>query len=367
MTASPSDWDGSNDSEADQAFVLADEKYFTGRDILDFLYPPGVARANSKEDKTKRAANVVELAPVREEHEEQSSHPLEGVKVVPLEDFVDVEEPGAEAFLGEAGNAVIPGGSTMFYGPAGAGKTTLTIDFAFHVASGKAWLGMAVSRPLRVLLVENEGPRPLFRRKLHDKARAWEGPPVEDCIVILETPWADFTFQNESWREALTQIVRENEIDVVIAGPVTRTGMNEAGTLQDVRDFSRLIDDVRERSGGTVAIVLVHHENRGGQVSGAWEPAVDTLFHVQPQGHGRLRLYVEKARWATDYHMTTLGRASRSRKRTSSTTRRSPSTFWPSSARTRAPAGERSRRRRGAPMPRIAERSATASSGRDES
>jgi len=37
-------------------------------------------------------------------------------------------------------------------------------------------------------------------------------------------------------------------------------------------------------------------------VSGAWEGAGDTLLHVQAQGHGRTRLYVQKARWASAWH-----------------------------------------------------------------
>ena len=54
--------------------------------------------------------------------------------------------------------------------------------------------------------------------------------------------------------------------------------------------------------GRRVTFILVHHENRGGQVSGAWEGAVDTLFHVQAQGHGQTRLFVQKARWSPEHH-----------------------------------------------------------------
>jgi len=53
-------------------------------------------------------------------------------------------------------------------------------------------------------------------------------------------------------------------------------------------------------------VILIHHENKGGQVSGAWEGAGDTLFHVQGQGHGRTRLYVQKARWSSSHHATAL-------------------------------------------------------------
>ena len=78
--------------------------------------------------------------------------------------------------------------------------------------------------------------------------------------------------------------------------------MNEAGTLQQVRDFMLLVDHVRYlRLAAASAVVLIHHENKGGAVSGAWEGVGDTLFHVQGQGHGRTRLFIRwKARWSSD-------------------------------------------------------------------
>jgi hypothetical protein len=78
--------------------------------------------------------------------------------------------------------------------------------------------------------------------------------------------------------------------------------MNEAGTLQETRDFSGLLADVRAIAGRPITFTLIHHENKGGQVSGAWEGAGDTLLHVQGQGHGRTRLVVQKARWASGWH-----------------------------------------------------------------
>ena len=46
----------------------------------------------------------------------------------------------------------------MVYGDGGAGKTTLCLDLACHLAGGDEWLGIDVAAPLSVLLIENEGP-----------------------------------------------------------------------------------------------------------------------------------------------------------------------------------------------------------------
>lgn len=232
---------------------------------------------------------------------------MSGLRVVTLDEFVAVEELGAEALLGDGESALIPeGGDVMLYGDGGAGKTTLAIDLACHLAAGDSWLGIPVARPVKVLVIENEGPRPQFRRKLRRKRDGWAGSPIGDRLIVLEEPWSWLTLAEESHREALAVAIRDLSADVVVLGPVTRSGMNEAGTLQEVRDFAALLADVRARAGRPVAFVLVHHENKGGKVSGAWEGAGDTLLHVQAQGHGHTRLYVQKARWPSAQHGTTI-------------------------------------------------------------
>jgi hypothetical protein len=229
------------------------------------------------------------------------------LEVVSLDNFVAADEPGVDPLLGAVDDVVIgPGFDAMFYGDGGAGKTTLAIDLTFHLAAGDAWLGIPVPRPMRVLLIENEGPRPLYRAKLRRKREGWTGSPVGDRIRVLERPWGRLSLAKPAWRASLAEAVERGEVDVVVAGPVSRLGMNEAGTLQEVRDFMVLVDEVRERSGRRLAVVLIHHENKGGKVSGAWEGSGDTLFHVLGQGHGRLRLYFQKARWSSSHHATTL-------------------------------------------------------------
>ncbi len=232
---------------------------------------------------------------------------VRAARVATLEEFIAVDEPGADPLLGSGDDALIPeGGDVMVYGDGGAGKTTLTIDAAFHLAAGDAWLGIRIARPVRLLIIENEGPRALFRSKLRRKFAAWTGSPLEGRVSIFEEPWGEFTFTDDDWRHALAARVREDAIDALLVGPVTRTGMNEAGTLQEVRDFLRLVAAVRVESGRRLVVILVHHENKGGAVSGAWEGSGDTLLRVEARGNGHTHLHVQKARWSSVHHGTSL-------------------------------------------------------------
>jgi hypothetical protein len=133
-----------------------------------------------------------------------------------------------------------------------------------------------------------------------------QGSPLGDRISVLEEPWALFSFAEAEDRVALADEIRDREIDVVIIGPVTAAGMMAAGTVKEVRDFFGLVVAVGCLSRRRVTFILVHHENKGGAVSGAWEGVGDTLFHVSLQGHGRTQVYIQKARWSSEHHGTTM-------------------------------------------------------------
>jgi hypothetical protein len=226
-----------------------------------------------------------------------------GLHFVSLDEFIAVEEEGTASLLGADGQALIGEGTdTVIYGDGGAGKTTLTFDLTMHWRAGDNWLGITVARPLNVTIIEDEGPRPLLRAKLERKVNGWEGSDLVGAASILEEPWAQFTFAYEQHRRQLAEHIRDTETDAVIVGPVVMLGMEGHGTLIEVRAFLKLCDDVRKQSGRRVAFILVHHENRIGTISGAWEGAVDTVLHVKGLGHGKTRLHVQKARHSSELH-----------------------------------------------------------------
>jgi hypothetical protein len=227
---------------------------------------------------------------------------VQQVRIATASDFAAAEEAGADPLLGESGEVVIPqGGDVVLYGDGGASKTTLSIDLACHLAAGDSWLSIPAPRPVKVLLIEAEGPRPLFREKLRRKLKAWSGSNLGDRLQVLAAPWADFRFDDPKAGEVAGQI-GESEIDVLIVGPLTRIGMDGPGTLQEVSAFMRLVAEFRARSGRPLAVIVVHHENKGGAVSGAWEGAADTLLHAQVHSRGRTRLDFQKTRWSPRWH-----------------------------------------------------------------
>ena len=231
---------------------------------------------------------------------------MAGFRVTPLDAFAAVDEASAVPLLGTETETVLAAGGTLeLYGAGGAGKTTAEIDLAFHLAAGLDWLGLAIPEPLRVLIIENEGPRGKFRAKLRAKLAAWDGPSIEGRIFILEEPWGLFSFTDEGHRLALREAIAAHGIDVLAAAPVQRLGMEGGGTPDEVGAFMVNVETVRAQLGRPVALILAHHENKAGDVAGAWEGVPDTLAHVKALGNGATRLFWQEARWASSLHGTT--------------------------------------------------------------
>lgn len=217
-----------------------------------------------------------------------------------VSEFAATDEPNAEPLLGTPDATVLPvGGTLMLYGTGGAGKTALTIDAIAAMATGGNWLGLSVPKPVKIAIIENEGPRGMFRKQLRAKltVKQFDG-------AVLEEPWAAFDLSSQMHREALVAAVAEMETDLVVAGPVSTIGMVGGGTADEINRFSALIDRVRSELGRPLAFWLIHHENRAGQVSGAWERVPDVLAHVAARGNGHTRVFWQKVRWSSELHQT---------------------------------------------------------------
>jgi hypothetical protein len=222
----------------------------------------------------------------------------------PVEVFAAVDEPGAEALVTSAdGSTAFPvDGLGVIYGKEGASKTTLAVDWAMHFAQGKVWHGVLhPARALRVLVVEDESSRPEFRLKIRRRL-AVVPDGTEVFIHVLEEPWATVNLRHEDHRQELARLITELEIDLVAIGPVFAIGMVGAGNADDISAFMTLVTDVRDRADRPFFMLLVHHENKAGDVSGAWGPRPDLMFLVQATEPQHVRMFIRKAKWSSELH-----------------------------------------------------------------
>jgi hypothetical protein len=110
----------------------------------------------------------------------------------------------------------------------------MIVDASLHFASGVDWLGFKVERPLRVLFIENVGPREPFRAKLALKRELWSHE-VGGAVFVQTFNWGAFTLADDDYAERLRNFVRENEIDLVIGDPLDSLGIDGVGSPEDTR------------------------------------------------------------------------------------------------------------------------------------
>lgn len=218
-----------------------------------------------------------------------------------LSAFIALKSGAPAALLGDEAETLLPvAGFGMLGAKGGKGKTTLTADAVFHLASGVEWLGFKVPRPVRILVIENEGPRELFRRKLEAKLAAWPHEIPPDAIHIYDADWAAFTLTSEAGR--LRSYIAEHRIELVVGDPLDSLGMRGVGSPEDTREFVKLL--TAAGLGRDVAFWLPHHcrkdqaEDELDEISGAWGGRIDTLLMLAKLDGNRARLSFPKVRWS---------------------------------------------------------------------
>jgi hypothetical protein len=219
-----------------------------------------------------------------------------------LDDFIAAKGETREPHLGGERDAVlVEGGLTLIGGKGGAGKTTLVIDLGLHLAAGIDWLGIPVGRALRVLMIENEGPREAFREKLEDKRRLWPHK-IEHPPRIWTRGWGAFTFDQQEKREELRAEIEAHEIDLVIADPLNRLGVRGVGSPEETTAFVSLLPELGY--GRRVGFLFLHHFRKEpttdeiDELSGAWGGHPDTIMVLKNAASDRARLSFPKLRWA---------------------------------------------------------------------
>lgn len=230
--------------------------------------------------------------------------------------FAELQVDPPEPFWGSDDTIIIPaGGLALVTGRPGVGKTTWVLDLACHLAAGlpypnpsddQAPPAYPVSRPLRVALIENEGPLEMFRDKLSRKLERWPHS-IQDAggyLGIQVWRWGAFSFADPDAFAKTQRELDELAIDLVIGDPLSMLGMEGVGSPEDTRKFVQIIR--RLGLGHTRAFLFLHHfrervernEDELARISGAWGGHLDTLITLSPMGkEDQARLAFPKLRW----------------------------------------------------------------------
>lgn len=233
-------------------------------------------------------------------------------------DFIDQKLSDITPLIGHEDEALLlPGSLAIVAGVGGVGKTTMVIHALAHWAAGLDWFGIKTSRPIRFAIIENEGPHDPFVKKVRVFAQRFHDCPCggelhgdggealrENCF-FLDQPWGKFTFADNNFSEELRGFVVGNNIDIVVANPLTRLGMKGAGTPEETLNFLELL--FKAGLNNEFAVLLNHHMSKQTkhmplieQLSGAWGPHPDAVITLEQNGERSSKLTFAKARWGQD-------------------------------------------------------------------
>ncbi|UXE04428.1 DNA primase/helicase [Mycobacterium phage Funsized] len=148
------------------------------------------------------------------------------------------------------------GGLSCIVGPPGMGKSTVVLDMACHIATGKSWQGRRTLKT-RVLYLPGEGLSGAVQR-----LRAWEDAHqmdlgddllLGDSIILVKA-------ENEAWGEIAAYIARQG-IGVVIFDTFARMSSGlEENSATDVGIAVRRFDKLKELTNAGVCVV--HHTGK---------------------------------------------------------------------------------------------------------
>lgn len=231
------------------------------------------------------------------------------------DEFVQQPIMRAEPLVGEGKDALLmPGSLAILAGVGGAGKTTLSMHAIAHWASGLPWFGIPTPRPIRIIVIENEGPHDPYVEKVKEFSQRFRGCPCGDLgahgdgggflerCFFLDAPWGHFSFDDPGCARELQAYVRDTQADLVVANPLGRLGMRGAGTPEDTRAFLQLLFNAGLND--DFAALLLHHFSKIGrhvpivqQLSGDWGPHPDLILALEPDGERKSKMTFGKVRW----------------------------------------------------------------------
>jgi len=275
-----------------------------GFDLTDFLC---VARSAGEREEARRILErCAEMAPAFTASEPPTIDDDLPAAAEPfaleLDDFIAVSSAAPAALLGPEDAPVLPaGGLLLLAGGPAAGKTTLSTFAAMHLASGVDWLGLSVRQPLRVLVIENEGPREPFRAKLARQRAAWTHP-LAGALFVYTNDWGSLTFADAQARAELREFLERQRIDLLIGDPLGSLGVEGVGSPAETRAFVALLRELG--LGRDVAFLLLHHNRKSeaanelDELSGDWGKHADAVLGLKQLDGNRARLSFPKLRWA---------------------------------------------------------------------
>jgi hypothetical protein len=169
----------------------------------------------------------------------------------------------------------------LLVAPTGIGKTNFAMGLAMATAAGRGFLQWRGRRPARVLYLDGEMSRRLFKQRLADAVRRLgEAPPTFHALSHedIENFAPLNTFDGQRCIEAVIEHI--GGVDLIVPDSVMCL---TSGNMRETEPWAAVIPWVRSLTKRRIGQLWVHHtghdESRGyGDKSREWQ--LDTVLHM---------------------------------------------------------------------------------------
>lgn len=208
----------------------------------------------------------------------QPAPALRQFKLLSVADILSIPKPG---WILE--DILTAGGFSVLFGPSGAGKTFIVLDWALSVATGEPWMGHK-TQPGHVVYVAAEGSYGIGARirawiDLHHFARK---PPITPADINASFITQPAQMLEASDTDALISAIAPMKPSLVIIDTLARSMVGgDENSAKDVGLFIAGCDRIREATGA--AVLVIHHTGKDGRMergSSALRGAADAMIAV---------------------------------------------------------------------------------------
>jgi hypothetical protein len=285
--------DGLVDDYADALLIELDKE-----GVLNGTTRADVLMSAAEYVQTQRAVDVLAaVAPAGVSSRRRSN----SLTVVDFNSLMQLQVAVREALLGKW---LMQQSLNMVHAKRGTGKTWFVLGVALALAAGVPFLGWAIERPVRVLLVDGEMPLRALQDRLRQMQQMLGAPPDEGMLRII-TPdllgRAAPDLATLSDQDELDEIIGDAEVVILDnLSALIRSGAaeNDAESWVAVSDWA-----LRHRAAGR-SIVFVHHSGKSGAQRGTSrrEDLLDVVIALKhpgdydPKEGARFEVHFEKAR-----------------------------------------------------------------------
>lgn len=186
----------------------------------------------------------------------------------------------------------------LLYGVQKVGKSLLALNLAIHLAAGKPWFHLNISKPRKTLFVSAEGGSPMLQDRIQHLKTGETIPPAKN-LGIWAIPPIDVLSSSDFG--GLVAAIETFQPEVIILDPLAKLHSKDENSNNEMAEVLGRLRQLVTNHGRS--LILNHHARKSGDTSrGASSIAreVDSIIRLEwenKEDHtGNRRLYFEDLR-----------------------------------------------------------------------